>query len=232
MVRPSDVPGEAVNRCASIFVCVSHWSDNYSSFLLLSFFPFLQSVFGACDDPELGMTNIKSVLAIPPLPLLQKPALKGVFPPPPTHTQGKCSTCHVCCESLEWLTSVQKAGTTKTEHGSFVLFFKPHCCWEECVESSHSDLLVTPSNRLSAIDIADGMCFNLSKSGLTGCFVREVTAGTEYPVLCLLLVCITREMSAVCKQHLLKKNPSHRCNLVHNLFFLKCTANYETPVSA
>lgn len=112
MVRRSDVPGEAVNGCASIFVCVSHRSDNYffsSSFFF--FLPFLQSVFGACDDPELGMKNIKSVLPILPLTLFTKVCLKKVcfFPP-----KGKCSTCHVCCESLEWLTSVQKAGTTKT----------------------------------------------------------------------------------------------------------------------
>lgn len=89
MVRHSDVPGEPVNGCASIFVCVSHWSDNYffsSSFFF--FLPFLQSVFGACDDPELGMKNIKSVLPILPLTLFTKVCLKKVcFSPPKENAQ-------------------------------------------------------------------------------------------------------------------------------------------------
>lgn len=57
MVRHADVPGEAVNGCANIFVCVSHWLDNNNLFFF--FFFFLQPVFGACGDPELGMKHIK-----------------------------------------------------------------------------------------------------------------------------------------------------------------------------
>lgn len=89
MVRHSDVPGEPVNGCASIFVCVSHWSDNYFFFFFFLFFlPFLQSVFGACDDPELGMKNIKSVLPILPLTLFTKACLKKVcFSPPKENAQ-------------------------------------------------------------------------------------------------------------------------------------------------
>ena len=38
MVRHADVPGEAVNGCANIFVCVSHWLDNNNLFFF--FFSF------------------------------------------------------------------------------------------------------------------------------------------------------------------------------------------------